>query len=231
MRNNNLSSILRTLQLLAIAAFIIAAAEPVAAQTVVSVAPFSSVELHDGIHATLRHGPQRVTLLKGSLDYTRFTVGDGGRLVIEKCKDQCPRGYKVEIELVASTIDEIVVEDGGATESRDNFPPQSEIRAAVRNGGSIDIRSMAVDRVTASVEEGGGIFAIPQSSLSASVVNGGMITYWGDARVEKSVRGGGAVIKGKETEADKPLSELSPSLTSPPPVPPVPPIQPVRNPL
>lgn len=234
--NYKLSNFLRTLQLITIAqltAFAISAAEPVAAQTVVSVAPFSSVELHDGIKATLRHGPaQNVTLLNGSLEYTRFTVANGGRLVIEKCKSPCPRGYKVEIELVTPDIDEIVVEDGGTIQSQGSFPAQPEIRVAVRNGGAIDIRSMVLDRVTASVEQGGGIFTMPQSFLSASIQSGGVITYWGDARVEKSVRDGGAVRKGTAVEAEKPLSELSPPLTSPiPPVPPVPPVQTRRSPL
>jgi hypothetical protein len=51
---------------------------------------------------------------------------------------------------------------------------------------------------------------MPQVVLSASVVNGGQITYWGDARIESSVRHGGAVTKGTAAEADRPLSELSP---------------------
>lgn len=234
--NFKLSNFLRTLQLLTIAqlsAFVVAPAEPVAAQTVVSVAPFSSVELHDGIRATLRHGPaQSVTLLKGSVEYTRFTVENGRRLVIKKCESPCPRGYRVEIELVTPDIDEIVVEHGGTIQSQGSFPAQPEIRVAVRNGGTIDIRSMVLDRVTASVEQGGGIFTMPQSFLSATIESGGIITYWGDARVEKSVRDGGVVKKGTAAEAEKPLSELSPPLTSPiPPVPPVPPVQTRRSPL
>ena len=236
--NYKSTSLLRTLRLLAVAqlsAFAITAAEPVAAQTAVSVAPFTSVELHDGIKATLRHGPaQSVTLLRGSLEYTQFTVEDGRRLVIKKCAGPCPRGYRVEIELVTPNIDEIVVEDGGLIQSQGSFPAQPEIRVAVRNGGAIDIRSMVLDKVTASVEQGGGIFTMPQSGLSASIVSGGVITYWGDARVEKSVRDGGAVMKGTAAEADKPLSEMSPPHASPPtipPVAPVPPIPPVRSPL
>jgi hypothetical protein len=211
-------------------ALVLAAPAPVAAQTVVPVAPFRSVELRDGVRAILRHGPtQRVTLLKGSADYSRFTIADGGRLVITKCKSRCPGEYDLEIEIVTADIAGILVAHGGTIQSRGSFPRQAEIVAAVRHGGTIDIRSMALDRVTASVEEGGRIFTMPQIALSASIVNGGQITYWGDARVESSVRHGGVITKGTAAEADKPLSELSPPLPSLPPVPSPRPIQPLRN--
>jgi hypothetical protein len=199
-------------------------------QTVVPLAPFGSVELRGGVRAILRHGPtQRVTFLKGSPDYTRVMITDGGRLLIDKCKSRCPRGYDVEVEIVTPDIAGISVADGGTIQSRGNFPRQAEIRATVRDGGTIDIRSMAGDRVTASVEEGGRIFTMPQTALFASVVNGGEITYWSEARVESLVRGGGAVTKGTAAEADKPLSDFEPTPSVPPPIPPLRPIQPVRN--
>ena len=203
-----------------LSALALAVSAPVAAQTVVPVAPFRSVELNDGADVILRHGTtQRVTLLKGSTDYTLFTIADGGRLVIDKCKGRCPPGYALEIEIVTTDITAVLASNGGRIQSRGSFPRQAEIEAAVRHGGTVDIRSMVVDGVNASVEEGGRIFTMPQVALSASIVNGGEITYWGDARVESSVRHGGAVTKGTAAEADKPLSELSPPLISPPTVP------------
>ena len=229
-----LSSAVRTLHLLALtqlSALALAMPAMVAAQTVVPFRPFSSVELRGGGKAILRYGPtQRVTLLKGSPDYTRVTIEDGGRLVIDNCKRQCPRGYDLQIEIVTPDIARISVADGGTIESRGSFPRQAEIGLAVRDGGTIDIRSMAVDSVTASVDEGGRIFTRPQTVMFARVVNGGNITYWGDARVKSSVQGGGGVTRGTAAEADKPTSELSPSLPSLSPIPALHPIQPLRNP-
>ena len=203
---------------------------PIVVQKVVPLTSFSSVELHDGGKAILHHGPtQRVTLLKGSLDYTRVTIADGGRLVINRCKTECPRGYDLEIEIVTPDIARISVADGGTIQSRGSFPRQAEIGVAVNDGGTIDIRSMAVDSVTASVHSGGRIFTRPQTAMFASVVDGGVITYWGDARVSKSIKGGGVVSRGTTVEADQPISELSPPLPSVPPIPPLP-VQPHRNP-
>lgn len=225
--------VLSVLQLLIVAqlsTLAVAVPPSIEAQTAVSVAPFRSVELHDGVHAILRYGPSpQVTLLKGSLDHTTFTITDQGRWVIDKCKGRCPRGYSVEIEIITPDIATIVVADGGSVESRGTFPRQAEIDVAVRQGGTIDIRSMDVDIVIASVEQGGRIFTKPQIAVSASVDNGGQITYWGDARVEQSVRHGGEIIKGREAEADKPLSELDPQVSIAPPVPPVPPALPRRQ--
>lgn len=223
---------MRTLHLPAVTqlfALALAMPAPVVAQTGVSFAPFGPVELRNGGELILRHGPiQRVTLLKGSLEHTSVTIADGGRLVIDRCKSRCPKGYELEIEIVTPDISGISVADGGTIQSRGSFPRQGNIGAAVRDGGTIDIRSMAVDSVTASVEEGGIILTMPQTALFARVFDGGNITYWGDARVESSVRSVGAVTRGTAAEADKPLLELSPSLSVAR-VPPVPPIPPFRE--
>ena len=200
---------------------------PIGSQNVVSLARFSSVELRNGGKAILRHGPiQRVTLLKGSLDYTQVTIANGDRLVIDKCRGKCPRRYELEVEIVAPDIAGISIADGGTVEVRDSFPRREEIRVAVSQGGAIDIRSLMVDFVTASVDQGGTIFAKPQSTLIASVRQGGQITYWGDAQIRSYVRHGGVVSRGTADEADKPLSDFDPSLQAVPPIPPVPPIQP-----
>jgi hypothetical protein len=203
---------------------------PVVAQTVAPLATFSSVEMRGGGKAILRHGPaQRVTLLKGSPHYTSVTIAPGSHLDIEKCKRKCPRGYDLEIEIVTPVIARISVANGSTMQSRGGFPRQAEIGVAVSNGGTIDIRSMAVERVTASVDQGGRIFTIPQVALFASVMDGGNITYWGDARVQRSVQHGGVVTQGTAAEADKPLSELSPPHPSTPPIPELPPIHMSRN--
>ena len=201
----------------------------VESQTVGSLGRFSSVELHNGAKAILRYGPaQRVTLLKGSLNYTQVTAR-GDRLLIDKCRDRCPRGYELEIEIVAPYIDGISIVDGGTIAGWGSFPRQAEIRVAVSNGGTIDIRSMTVDSVAASVDQGGRILTKPHTAMIASVRHGGNITYWGDPQVISSVRDGGVVVRGAADEADKPLSDFDPSPPFSPPVPPVSPIQPVRN--
>jgi len=209
---HNLRTVVRSLQLAAItklSAIMLTMPCPVAAQMEVPVAPFSSIELHDGARVILRHGPtQTVTLRKGSTDCAQFTMAAGGRLVIDKYNSRCSRKYELEIEITTPYVAEILVMDGGSIQADGSFPRQAEIKTAVRNGGVIDIRRIVTDRVTASVEEGGQILVAPQISLSAGIVNGGQITYWGDARIESSVRLGGAVTKGSATEADKPLSEL-----------------------
>lgn len=191
-------------------------------QEVASLAPFRSVELRGAGKVVLRHGPaQRVTFARGSLDYTQVTVADADRLVIDKCKTDCPRGYELEIEIVTPDISKISVSDGGTIQSRGSFPRQTEIGVAVSHGGTIDIRSIEVGSVTASVTQGGRIFTNAQDALSASILNGGSITYWGDARVMSSVQRGGDVAKGTAAEAGQPLSEFGP-LPVTPPTPPTP---------
>ncbi len=197
---------------------------PTMAETVVPLAPFRSVTLHNGGHVVLRHGPtQRVTLIKGSTDHTRLKVADGGRLVIDD-HSHSPRGYRLEVEILTPEIVEVSVEDGGLIQTRGSFPRQAELDVAVDNGGIIDLRSMTVDVVNAEVEQGGGIFTKPQRALNARITQGGAITYWGSPQVKSSVQHGGAVSKGRAADADRPLSELGPGLQDVRALPPVPPV-------
>jgi len=177
-------------------------------QTPLQLPPFTSIRVNSG-HVVLRSAPtQRVTLLEGSLDYTQVRVTDGGVLAIDRCNEHCPRGYQLEIEILTPKISRISLANGGRVQSRGGFPRQGELVVTVSHGGTIDVRSMVVDRVTASVNQGGRILTVSQAWLFASVTQGGVITYWGDGRVRSSVEHGGIVSKGSAGEINLPLSEV-----------------------
>ena len=199
-------------------------------KSIVSVAPFTSVELRNGGKAILRHGPsQRVTFIKGSSNCTDVMVGNGDRLIIDTGKRECPRGYELEIEIVTPNLKGLAVANGGLLQSLGDFPGQTAIALAVNQGGVLDVRSFAVQSVTAAVKSGGKILVKPQSSLVASVSDGGVITYWGNAAVTSSIKQGGIIGKGTAAEADEPVSDLNPCLSAIPSVPPVPPVAPRRS--
>ena len=175
------------------------------------VGTFRSLELRNGTHVILRYGPTpRVTFLKGNPDDTKVTIASGDRLVIDKHKRTRSRGYELEIEIVTPGLTSITLAHGGWLQSRGSFPRQAEIDVTVDNGGTIDIRTMSVASINASVLSGGRIFAKPLTAIGAKVVDGGNITYWGDARVTQSIQHGGVVERGDPSEADAPLLENSP---------------------
>jgi hypothetical protein len=177
-----------------------------ATQEPLQLPPFSSLDVSNGAHVTLRHGAtQRVTLVKGSLDYSRVTVTNGGTLVIRKCINKCPADYRLEVEIVVPNLKSISLANSGKIQAVGTFPPQDNLVVAVAHGGTIDVRLMPARRVTASVDQGGGILTMPQSWLSARVAQGGNITYWGDAEVKSSVEHGGVVVKGTADEFNLPL--------------------------
>jgi hypothetical protein len=172
--------------------------------TVVQVKRFSSIELPEGGHVILRpSATQRVTLLRGSLDYTRMRVTDRGALVIDKCFRKCPKGYRLELEILSPSVNRLSLANGGSIQSRGGFSRQSTLAVDVSHGGTIDARSIVAQRVTASVSQGGRILTSPQASLSARVSNGGAIFYWGDAQVTKSIDHGGVVTRGSADELQR----------------------------
>lgn len=166
------------------------------AEATVPVAPFRSIELRNGGRVILRHGPtQRVTFLKGSPGSTQVTVSSEDGLVID-CTSKHARGYELEIEIVTPELAGLSVAHGGTIQSRGSFPRQAVMGVSVDNGGTVDIRSMSVETISASVLSGGRILATPLTLMAATVVEGGSITYWGDARVTQSIEHGGSVTKG-----------------------------------
>jgi hypothetical protein len=213
---------MRTLTLLTIAVLSTTAV----AQTNIPVGPFRAVELTHGGHVIVRHGPvQRVTLLTGDTRYTQVRL-DGQRLVIDKCAAKCPRGYRMQVEVITPQLSAAAVSNGGTLQIAGAFPAQAAIEAEVEQGGMVDIRAIAADAVDASVHSGGRIFTTPRETLTATIQSGGAITYWGSARVRSSVRDGGVVMRGTPEDAGKPLSEWAPPV---PPIPPVAPIPPQPN--
>jgi beta-lactamase regulating signal transducer with metallopeptidase domain len=210
------------------AAPVAVSAAPVAMQPGVPLTgAFSAVELRNGGHVNLVHGQsQGVTLRKGDPQESTIALGEDGRLVIDRCPRPCEHGHDFEVEVVTPRLATIKVAEGGTIQSRGEFPHQAEIGVAVSQGGTIDIRSMAVGNVTASVYSGGRIFVKPEGALSADIEQGGIITYWGTTDVKSSVRYGGVVAEGTAADADKPLAELSGPARLPP-IPPTPPVAPI----
>jgi Putative auto-transporter adhesin, head GIN domain len=165
-----------------------------AAQTSVPTAPFDSVELRGGGHVTLRYGTvERVTLLKGSTQYTQMRVEDAHRLVIDTCNSDCPLQYDLDIEIVMPRIASAAIAGGGRIESTPGFPAQNAITAAVKGGGNIDLRSVDAKDATAAVNGGGRIGLRADSQLTAAVNGGGSIRYAGNAQVTTAINGGGSV--------------------------------------
>ena len=166
------------------------------AQTALPLAPFKSVELRGGGHVVIRNGDvQRVTLLKGSTAFTGTEIKND-KLVIDACNRDCPADYDLQIEIVPPDIDAVAIEGGGKIESAGAFPNQHDIAAAVKGGGSIDMRSIDASSATAAVNGGGKIMVKAERALTAAVNGGGRIDYWGDPEVTSAVNGGGSVGKG-----------------------------------
>lgn len=211
----------------------LALAPSVAAQTVIPLGQFHSVHLSNGGTVILRHGPvQRVTLVSGDTRFTRVRVAGGQRLVIDNRVGECPRGYRMQLEIITPGLSAASVSNGGTIQAIGAFPAQPALDARVEQGGRLDIRAIPAETIDASVYSGGGIFIQPRQTLDGSVESGGIITYWGDPRVTRSVRDGGAVVRGKSADFDRPLSDMghhTPALQPVAPIPPVPPIPPGRD--
>ena len=167
---------------------------PVNAAEVVPLAHFDGVGLRGGGRVTLKFGPeQKVTLLKGSTQYTRFRIEHGGGLSIDACDDNCPSHYDLEIEIVSPNISAIAVEGGGSIKAEGSFPARGRLAVAISGGGEIDARAEPANAVDAAVNGGGAIKVAATGQLNAAVNGGGEIVYWGNPRVSQAVSGGGAI--------------------------------------
>jgi Putative auto-transporter adhesin, head GIN domain len=176
-----------------------------------SPARFQSIELRGGGVVTVRHGATHRVRVGGESS-GRPIRSEGETLVIDRCARPCPRGHRIEVEIVTPEIARLAVRDGGLIQLVGAFPSQAAAAAAVSSGGTIDMRPLEAASVSAAVNDGGRIFARPRRELAATVSDGGNITYWGEAAVTSSVRRGGVVAQGAAADLRAPLARLDPPL-------------------
>ena len=177
----------------AIAFAALASVAPAAAQTPVSVPAFDSIELRGGGRVTIRQGAsQRVTLVRGSPEMTRFTVDRDGELRIDACVRSC-RNYDLVVEIVTPGIDAVAIHGGGQMRAEGSFARRTALAAAIHGGGLIDVTALGADSVAAAINGGGSIRTHPRVALAVSINGGGTVVYEGDPAVSTNITGGGTV--------------------------------------
>lgn len=180
------------------AAAIALLATPAFAAEVVPLAHFNGVGLHGGGRVTLKYGKeQRVTLIKGSTQYTRLTVESGGGLTIDACNSDCPHNYDLDVEIISPDISAIAIEGGGSIAAQGSFPAPARLEVAVNGGGNIDARALTSGAINAAVNGGGKIRISSNGTINAAVSGGGDIVYSGNASVTQAVSGGGSVRRAE----------------------------------
>jgi hypothetical protein len=169
-----------------------------AAAAGVPLGAFDQVGLNGGGHVTIRHGAQQsVNILKGSAQYTQFSIREGHKLRIDACKESCPNHYDLEIEIVTPELKGVAINGGGEIDTQGSFPSQGTLGVAINGGGDIDVHAITADNVDAAVRGGGDIEITATRALNAAVSGGGDITYHGSPQVNQAIRGGGSVESAK----------------------------------
>lgn len=176
-------------------AVFLAASAPTLAQERIPTPPFRSVQLEAGGDVTIVPGPvQRVTLVEGSREFTSFSMRRDGKLVIStSCNRNCPHNYPLRIQIESPYVPDVAVDAGGRIIAARGFAPQQQVAAAVSAGGTIDLRALEANDVSAAVNAGGDIYVHPRATLSAAVNAGGRVLYSGNPAVSMAVRDGGDV--------------------------------------
>jgi hypothetical protein len=167
---------------------------PALAAEQVPVPAFRSLELRGGGQVTIRPGPvQRVTIVEGSSRITRFRVARDGELKVDVCDNNCPRNYRLRLDIQSPHVPDVAIAGGGSIQAVGGFAPQRQLSAAVKGGGKIDLLAVQAGNVHSAVHGGGQISVRAASSLAAAVNGGGQIRYLGNPHVSSAINGGGSV--------------------------------------
>lgn len=178
-------------------AFALIASVPAFASEVVAVPQFKSLELRGGGSVVLVPGPaQRVTIVEGSSQFTHAYVDQHGSLKINTCERDCPRHYRMRIEIQSPHVPTLAVDGGGAISVGPGFASEHQITMAVNGGGTIDTRAVNAGSVTAAVNGGGEMLVRAASTLTGAVRGGGAVRYWGNPQVTSVIDGGGSIQPG-----------------------------------
>jgi hypothetical protein len=172
----------------------IALPAPANASQTIAVPTFNTVELRGGGELLLVPGPvQQVILVEGSNGLTQFHVDRTGKLRIDACNGNCPRNYRLRLEIRSPHVPAVSVNGGGSIRSAAGFAPQRELAAGISGGGRIDLRTVEARTVAAGINGGGLILVRPRATLAAGVNGGGEVRYLGNPQVTTAIHGGGWV--------------------------------------
>lgn len=172
-----------------------ASAAPAVALADIELPRFDTIKVSNGAHVIIRHGPQKLRLVRGSWERS----GKPGRtLEIDACKPSCEEGRHLMMEVISPGISEIHVSHGGKVEMRGNFPNQRKLDIRVDKSGVVDSRPVPVEVVTAAVHGQGLILTRADEILSVTLGPGGAVRYWGKPSVvnTESKGPGGSVSRG-----------------------------------
>jgi hypothetical protein len=169
---------------------------PLAAAEVINVPSFRAVELRGGGSVIVKPGPVRVSLIEGSSRVSSLRVDREGKLVISACTGQCPRNYRLRVEISYPRVPPMAVNGGGSIVASPGFAMQDKVAAGVSGGGSIDLRSVSANSTAAGINGGGRILAGRSRTLAAAVNGGGEVRYLGNPQVTTAINGGGIVRQG-----------------------------------
>ena len=175
----------------------LAVSAPALSSEIVPLPHFKSIDLRGGGRVTLVPGPtQRLAILEGSSKITRLEVEPDGQLVIDTCNTDCPRSYRLSVEIQSPQVPNLGVNGGGRISIMNGFGAQRALSAAVNGGGSIDSKSVEADNVSAAVNGGGELLVHAGTMLTGAVNGGGHVRYWGNPHLTVAVHGGGSVVRG-----------------------------------
>ena len=179
--------------------FALAASAPAIAQQPIPVGAFRSVQLNAGGDVNIVRGPvQRVTLVNGSTEFTKFRVRNDGQLQIHtECNGRCPRNYNLRIRIESPQVPDVAVRAGGTITVERGFAAQRQVSAAILAGGTIDLRAVQAANASAAINAGGDIYLGPSVNLNAAINAGGDILYAGNPRVSSAVANGGSVRRAR----------------------------------
>jgi Putative auto-transporter adhesin, head GIN domain len=184
-------------QILPLFALALVASGPALASDPIALPHFDSIELRGGGSVVVVRGPaERVAVVEGSDAVTRIHVEHGSELVIDTCTRDCPRLYRLRVEIQSPTVPDLGVTGGGEIQVRSGFASQPQLSAAVSGGGRIDAREIKASDVSAAVNGGGELLVRAGSTLSGAVNGGGLVRYWGSPEVSSAIAGGGAIRRG-----------------------------------
>ncbi|HWD28922.1 MAG TPA: hypothetical protein VG387_17240 [Rhizomicrobium sp.] len=84
---------------------VLSAAPAFAADVVVPLPHFDSIELQGHGHVVLKPGTeQHVVMHRGGLEFTHFQVDGNHKLLISACNAACPWSYHLQIEITSPDI-------------------------------------------------------------------------------------------------------------------------------
>jgi hypothetical protein len=161
-----------------------------------AITSFEKVVISGGGNIYIHHSLVSKIILKGTRTNVVKTKAEVVSDVLYiNLSDKLTESSEFDVHIYTPVIKGIQLNGGGKVQVKEGFTVVDKFGCGINGGGRINLSSLKVNSLYASINGGGDIYTQVNKFLDGEIKGGGLILYQGSPKVESNIVSGGLIKK------------------------------------